>query len=156
MTCVWPYGKRLVAHPSLNQNPSPTTLSGSIKLPVYVLAVQTFAIYPQAKTTTPWLLTYAEADNIAYNKDAKKGPVFKPSHDDYRETVDLGAANSKSRTQNQTNIALFWALAGNTSAVSGFWFDIGREVGSRASNVCTAVQLAVTPPVGIAPIATGY
>jgi hypothetical protein len=60
---------------------------------------QTFAIYAQAKHTTPWLLTYEEADQIAYNKDPKKGPVFEPSHEDYLATVDLGRKDSVNRTQ---------------------------------------------------------
>jgi hypothetical protein len=63
---------------------------------------QTFAIYAQAKHTTPWLLTYEEADQIAYNKDPKKGPVFEPSHEDYLATVDLGRKDSVNRTQVRT------------------------------------------------------
>jgi hypothetical protein len=60
---------------------------------------QTFAIYAQAKHTTPWLLTYEEADQIAYNKDPAKGHVFEPSRDDYLATVDLGRKDSVNRTQ---------------------------------------------------------
>ncbi|WIA40182.1 hypothetical protein OEZ86_013574 [Tetradesmus obliquus] len=89
---------------------------------------QTFAIYAQAKDATPWLLTYEEADQIAYNKDPNKGPVFEPSHDDYLATVDLGRKDSLNRTQEQTDIAWFWSLAGNTTSTSGIWLDIGREV----------------------------
>lgn len=63
---------------------------------------QTFAIYAQAKDATPWLLTYEEADQIAYNKDPNKGPVFEPSHDDYLATVDLGRKDSLNRTQVRT------------------------------------------------------
>jgi hypothetical protein len=30
--------------------------------------------------------------------------------------------------QEQTDIAWFWSLAGNTSSTTGIWFDIGKEV----------------------------
>jgi hypothetical protein len=45
--------------------------------------------------------------------------------------------------QEQTDIAWFWSLAGNTSSISGFWFDVGREVsgccwlGDSAHNIRT-------------------
>jgi hypothetical protein len=84
---------------------------------------QTFAIYGQAKQTTPWLLTYEEADLIAYNKDPAKGHVFEPSRDDYLATVDLGRKDSVNRTQvsecyNRRYFApLMWHVARLSSCV---------------------------------------
>lgn len=45
--------------------------------------MQTFSIYPQAVNVTPIVLSKAEADAIAYNKDPAKGFVFEPSKDDW-------------------------------------------------------------------------
>lgn len=39
---------------------------------------QKYALYPQLARATPFVLSKAEADAIAFNKDPKKGPVFQP------------------------------------------------------------------------------
>lgn len=43
-------------------------------------------------------------------------------------TLDLGAKSSKARNKYDTDTAWFWVLAGNTSAVTGAFFNIAREV----------------------------
>lgn len=43
-----------------------------------------------------------ESEDIAFNKDASKGPVFKPAKTDYKDTFLLGSKNSKQRSQYDT------------------------------------------------------
>lgn len=40
---------------------------------------QKYALYPQLADATPFVLSKADADAIAFNKDPSKGPVFKPA-----------------------------------------------------------------------------
>lgn len=94
----------------------------------YYLLLQTFVVHSQGKNATPWLLTCEEADAIAYNSDPSKGPVFRPSRFDYLPTALLGEKNSQLRTQEQSDIAKFWASSGNTSTTAGLWLNIAREV----------------------------
>eukprot|EP00775_Hariotina_reticulata_P009825 gene9825-9983_t len=89
---------------------------------------QTYALYPQLAQATPFILTVAEVDGIANNKDKKNGPVLKPPQDDYQKTYEYGSKNSKVRKQYDTDSAFFWADGANTSAISGHWLDIAREV----------------------------
>lgn len=53
---------------------------------------------------TPALLTLCvqEVEAIAANTDPAKGPVFRPSRADYRDTFTLGAKDSKQRSQYDT------------------------------------------------------
>jgi hypothetical protein len=51
-------------------------------LPLPLLLLQTFSIYPQAVNVTPIVLSKAEADAVAYNTDPGKGYVFKPPKND--------------------------------------------------------------------------
>jgi hypothetical protein len=89
---------------------------------------QTYALYPQLAQATPFILTVAELDSIANNKDQKNGPVFKAPQNDYQKTYEYGSKNSKVRQQYDTDSAWFWADGANTSAISGHFFDIAREV----------------------------
>jgi len=42
----------------------------------------------------------------------------------------MGSKGSKVRKQYDTDSAFFWADGANTSAISGHWLDIAREVGA--------------------------
>lgn len=64
--------------------------------------VQTYALYPQLANASPFFLTSEESDSIAYNKDAKKGPVFQTPRNDYQDTYKFGSRNSKDRKQYDT------------------------------------------------------
>lgn len=43
-----------------------------------------------------------ETDDIAFNKDNAKGPIFQPAKNDYAETFKAGAKDSKDRAQYDT------------------------------------------------------
>jgi hypothetical protein len=43
-----------------------------------------------------------ETDDIAFNKEAARGPIFQPAKNDYAETFLAGAKDSKDRTQYDT------------------------------------------------------
>lgn len=54
---------------------------------------------------------------------------------------NVPAASCVLLVQEQTDIAWFWSLAGNTTSTSGIWLDIGREV--RACCCCRCCCLAL-------------
>ncbi len=47
---------------------------------------------------------------------------------DLEEVRDLGAWNSTSRDQDQTNVAFFWAQGGGTSTPPGMWQEIAAQI----------------------------
>jgi membrane-associated phospholipid phosphatase len=53
---------------------------------------------------------------------------------DYNEVKDLGEANSKKRTSEQTEIALFWADGPGTVTPPGHWNVIAQDVGTARRN----------------------
>jgi hypothetical protein len=53
---------------------------------------------------------------------------------DLNEVKSLGAANSSTRTADQTNIARFWADGANTSTPAGHWNRIAQTVGTAEGN----------------------
>lgn len=65
-----------------------------------------------------------EAEAIAFNRDAKAGPVFVPAKDDYQETFKLGAKDSKERSKYDTGEGA------------------GREGGTAWDTRCTCVVCA--------------
>lgn len=104
---------------------------------------QMMSVFPSLGRATPLKLTTQETEDIAFNKDSSKGPVFKPARDDYKDTFLLGAKDSKQRSQYDTDSAFFWAASGgNNSAIPGFWLTIAREVGAlrHAVQVCGGHQ----------------
>jgi len=46
----------------------------------------------------------------------------------FNQVKDLGAANSATRTQEQTEIALLWAAGGGTVTPPGQWSQIGQQI----------------------------
>ncbi|KAF8062070.1 hypothetical protein HT031_004330 [Scenedesmus sp. PABB004] len=89
---------------------------------------QKYALYPQLADATPFVLDESVIDAVVSNKNASTGPVFKPAKDDYLLTYELGGANSPDRSEYNTGSAWFWADGANTSAITGHWIDIAREV----------------------------
>lgn len=85
----------------------------------------TAATLPQWPDVTPFAL--ASGDEFR--------PTAAPALDsaEYAAAVDevksLGDINSTTRTQDQTNIALFWADAGGTGTPPGHWNQIAIDVG---------------------------
>lgn len=89
---------------------------------------QMMSLVPQLGSVTPFKLTNEEKDAIVANTDPSKGPVFRPSRTDYKDTFTKGAKDSKDRTQYETDSVFFWAAGANTSAIPGYWLTIAREV----------------------------
>lgn len=52
----------------------------------------------------------------------------------YNEVKELGALNSATRTEDQTNIARFWADGAGTSTPPGHWNRIAADVGTARNN----------------------
>lgn len=66
--------------------------------------------------------------------------------DDYQKTFELGSKDSTKRKQYDADSAWFWADGANTSAITGHFLDIAREVRGRAeccsnASTCAASRL---------------
>src|SRR5436190_2529350 len=53
---------------------------------------------------------------------------------DYEEVKELGAAVGSTRTEEQTEIALFWADGAGTETPSGHWNSIAQTIGAAQDN----------------------
>lgn len=87
-----------------------------------------------------------EADDIAYNKDTSKGPVFQPPKNDYAETFKLGAKDSKDRKQYDTGQHTAWATCVHPRHEHGY---VGGLTVSVLSQLVNAVQQSagLSPPI---------
>ena len=89
------------------------------------------AVLPQWGNVTPFAMNSATqfrgtAMPPALNSQAYANAV--------NEVKAIGAANSATRTADQTNIALFWADGGGTVTPPGHWNRIGQTVGTQKGN----------------------
>jgi hypothetical protein len=89
------------------------------------------ALLPNWPTVTPWCMT-----DGAQFRHAGGPPLLTSS--EYaaalNEVTALGAANSTARTQEQTDIARFWADGANTSTPPGHWNRIAQSVATAQDN----------------------
>lgn len=88
------------------------------------------ALEPQWATLTPWTMT----------SDSQFRPAGPPDlssqawADALNQVQSLGAANSTTRTADQTQIAHFWADTSGTATPPGHWNEIADQVASSAGN----------------------
>src|SRR5438876_11426513 len=77
---------------------------------------------------------------FAMNSSSQFRPPGPPSLDseqyaaDYNEVKELGAAVGSTRTEDQTEIALFWADGAGTETPSGHWNSIAQTIAAARGN----------------------
>ncbi|MGH7135811.1 MAG: Ig-like domain-containing protein, partial [Pirellulales bacterium] len=105
------------------------------------------ALEPQWATLTPWTMT----------SDSQFRPAGPPDltsqawADALNQVQSLGAANSTTRTADQTQIAHFWADTNGTSTPPGHWNEIADAVAQSEGNSLDAdAQLFAELDVGLA------
>jgi hypothetical protein len=89
------------------------------------------ALLPNWPTVAPWCMTSGSQFRHTVGPPALTSAQYAA---DLNEVKSLGAANSTTRTADQTNIALFWADGANTSTPPGHWNRIAQTVGTNAGN----------------------
>src|SRR5882724_5868793 len=96
---------------------------------------------PTPPAFLPYLLPqWGFVTPFAMNNSSQFRPPGPPSLDseryaaDYNEVKELGAAVGSTRTEDQTQIALFWADGAGTETPPGHWNSIAQIIGAAQSN----------------------
>ena len=89
------------------------------------------ALLPNWPTVTPWCMTDGAQFRHSDGPPALDTPEYAAA---VNEVKLLGAANSTTRTPDQTDIALFWADGANTSTPPGHWNRIAQTVAEAQGN----------------------
>ena len=106
---------------------------------------------PPAFSTSPVLPQWPDVKAFG----VPKGDTFRPPGPPalgsaaytaaFNEVKSLGAANSTTRTADQTQIALFWADGAGTATPPGHWNQIAADVGTAAPQHARAERPPVRP-----------
>ncbi|KAI7845827.1 hypothetical protein COHA_000737 [Chlorella ohadii] len=98
---------------------------------------QTYSVYPQIAQTKPLVLS-----SVSEFKPAPPNAIGSPEYiADLAEVFVVGRKDSTNRTQDQTDIANFWADGNTTSAVSGHFNQLAQLLLSPNATVEEAAQL---------------
>ncbi|MEX2138182.1 MAG: vanadium-dependent haloperoxidase [Pirellulales bacterium] len=89
------------------------------------------ALFPNWPTVTPWCMPDGAQFRHAAGPPSLTSAEYTAA---LNEVKSLGAANSTTRTQEQTNIAHFWADGANTSTPPGHWNQIAQSVAAAQGN----------------------
>ena len=89
------------------------------------------ALFPNWPTVTPWCLLEGSQFRHAAGPPALSSAEYAAA---LNEVKSLGAVNSTTRTQEQTDIAHFWADGANTSTPPGHWNRIAQSVATAQGN----------------------
>jgi membrane-associated phospholipid phosphatase len=88
------------------------------------------AAFPQIATMTPFCIPSDSAFRPGPPPDLTS-PEYAAG---YNELMAIGAANSTTRTPDQTTTALFWADGPDTITIGGYWDEIAQEVAQQQGN----------------------
>ncbi|HQU41647.1 MAG TPA: Ig-like domain-containing protein [Pirellulales bacterium] len=88
------------------------------------------ALEPQWAQLTPWTMT-SDSEFRPAGPPALTSAAWAQS---VNETQSLGAADSTTRTADQTEIAHFWSDGGGTATPPGHWNEIAEQVASSEGN----------------------
>ncbi|BAY73413.1 hypothetical protein NIES23_62410 (plasmid) [Trichormus variabilis NIES-23] len=88
------------------------------------------ALLPQWGEVTPFALTSGEQ----FRPDGPPTLDSQEYANDYNQVKDLGKKDSTTRTEEQTQIALFWADGAGTFTPPGHWNQIAQNVVANKSN----------------------
>jgi hypothetical protein len=89
------------------------------------------ALVPNWPVVTPWCMTDGAQFRHAAGPPSLSSTEYAAA---LNEVKSLGAANSATRTQEQTNIAHFWADGAGTSTPPGHWNRIAQTVATAQGN----------------------
>lgn len=88
------------------------------------------AAAPQIATMTPFAIPSDSAFRPGPPPDLNS-PEYTAG---YNELMAIGAANSTTRTSDETTTALFWADGPGTITIGGYWDEIAQEVAQQRGN----------------------
>jgi hypothetical protein len=89
------------------------------------------ALLPNWPTVTPWAMTNTTQFRNASGPPALDSAAYAAA---LNEVKALGRSTGSTRTQEQTDIALFWADGANTSTPPGHWNRIAQDVAAAQGN----------------------
>jgi hypothetical protein len=89
------------------------------------------AALPQWATMTPWSMTSPSQFRNSNGPPAVDSAAYT---DAFNQVKDIGSATSMTRTQDQSNIAQFWAGPAGTATPPGHWNRIAQTVAESQGN----------------------
>jgi hypothetical protein len=89
------------------------------------------ALLPNWPMVTPFAMTSGSQFRSLTGPPELNTPEYR---DYYNEVKEIGAATGSTRTQDQSEIAEFWADGGNTSTPPGHWNRIAQSVAQAKGN----------------------
>ena len=89
------------------------------------------ALLPNWPTVTPWVMTTTAQFRNVVGPPLLDSAAYAAA---VNEVKSLGAANSATRTQDQTDVAHFWADGAGTSTPPGHWNRIAQDVAAAQGN----------------------
>ncbi len=115
---------------------------GSTQVVAYTVSNEVGAWQPTSAVTSPLLPQWGGVTPFALETGSQFRPAAPPALTSaayataFNLTKDLGAANSSTRTADQTQIANFWADGAGTYTPPGHWNDIAAQLlGSRNASL---------------------